>query len=156
MPGRRTGSARVAIWLGLRPTPLRRTTDRIEVLVRWLAVAVVLASMILAPLAADAASASLPRSTVARYSASGDAVQATMLATDHAGVPMPGQSPRARQAAPSEGAGPEIAIGMLTVLLGAGVACGLLTLTSWLLRRPRQRYWEHAWSTFNHDQVHPR
>jgi hypothetical protein len=41
---------RVATWLGLRPTPLRRAIDRVEIAARWLAIILVSASLVLAPL----------------------------------------------------------------------------------------------------------
>jgi len=169
--GLRAAAARVAIWLGLRRSPLRRTIDRIEIAARWLAITIALASLTLAPLAAHTASNALSSANDT------DTAEVALLARTQTGTPTSGEwaraAPAAHQGESSTRAantdGPRVTgphatavatalqagTGLLVVLLGVGAAGGLVAVTGRLLQRSKERYWEHAWRSFNHDPVVP-
>lgn len=70
-------SAGVLMWLGLRPSALRRRSDRLEIAARWLAIGVVALSVLAAPTVANGWEQRLARQ--ASHYQSYPAVSATLL-----------------------------------------------------------------------------
>jgi hypothetical protein len=162
----------------MRPTPLRRTIDRIEVAVRWLAISIGVAALILAPTVADATSVALTTPLTGPASQP-HSPSAPRLEHNPAPEPGAGEWSAVLQAASAAETGSFLAstsdvhgrslasyptpgdavsqagMGLLVVLLGVGIAWALLAVTGRLLHRPRQRYWDRAWNEFNHDRVRP-
>jgi hypothetical protein len=183
-------------WLGMSKSPLRRTSDRIEILARWAAVAVAVVGLSMSAMVTNAVENGL----------AGDAQRgglspatATLL-EDASAYPPLGMEPSARHRTQATWSAPDGTTmdGFVTttataqegdrveVLLRpdgtiapappspfertvlsttAGLAVPVLALvTGWLwltlvhcaLRRSRERYWETAWSFFDHAHSGPR
>jgi hypothetical protein len=162
MSRRTTPLVRAAIWLGLRPTPLRRRVDRIEVAARWLAVIIGLGAVALAPVAADAVSSSL---TTSAATTRGGQYATSATALEEAGTSWaPEMMPAMRNAhgqpvtttlTASDIGALGAGTGLVVPLLGVGTGRLVLSTTRRLLQGPRQRYWDHAWMAFNRDQISP-